>query len=89
MVENLSVILQVKYFKSGKKKEHLQRVFKRAPIHDHFRTTLAQLTQQYFYSQYISYILKEMEDLETYTLPDFDGAIAEYDQKKKQEQSGN
>lgn len=45
--------------------------------------------QQYFYSQYISYILKQMEDLETYTLPDFDGAIAEYDQKKKQEQSGN
>ena len=43
LVENLSVILQVKYFKSGKKKRHLQRVFKRAPIHDHFRTTLAQL----------------------------------------------
>lgn len=45
--------------------------------------------QQYFYSQYISYILKKMEDWKTYTLPDFDGAIAEYDQKKKQEQSGN
>ena len=43
LVENLSVILQVRYFKSGKKKGHLQRVFKRAPIHDHFRTTLAQL----------------------------------------------
>ena len=43
LVENLSVILQVRYFKSGKKTGHLQRVFKRAPIHDHFRTTLAQL----------------------------------------------
>ncbi|WP_334166770.1 phospho-N-acetylmuramoyl-pentapeptide-transferase [Phocaeicola paurosaccharolyticus] len=43
LIENLSVILQVRYFKSGKKKGHLQRVFKRAPIHDHFRTTMAQL----------------------------------------------
>ncbi len=43
LIENLSVILQVRYFKSGKKKRHLQRVFKRAPIHDHFRTTMAQL----------------------------------------------
>lgn len=43
LVENLSVILQVKYFQRGKRKERKQRVFKRAPIHDHFRTTLAQL----------------------------------------------
>lgn len=43
LIENLSVILQVRYFKAGKKRGHLQRVFKRAPIHDHFRTTLAQL----------------------------------------------
>lgn len=43
LIENLSVILQVRYFKSGKRKGHLQRVFKRAPIHDHFRTTMAQL----------------------------------------------
>lgn len=43
LVENLSVILQVKYFQRGKRKGHKQRVFKRAPIHDHFRTTLAQL----------------------------------------------
>jgi phospho-N-acetylmuramoyl-pentapeptide-transferase len=41
LVENLSVILQVRYFKSGKKKGHLQRVFKRAPIHDHFRTSMS------------------------------------------------
>ncbi|MGL4851324.1 MAG: phospho-N-acetylmuramoyl-pentapeptide-transferase [Phocaeicola sp.] len=43
LVENLSVILQVRYFKKGKKKGIKQRVFKRAPIHDHFRTTMAQL----------------------------------------------
>lgn len=43
LVENLSVILQVKYFQRGKRKGRKQRVFKRAPIHDHFRTTLVQL----------------------------------------------
>ena len=43
LVENLSVILQVKYFQRGKREGRKQRVFKRAPIHDHFRTTLAQL----------------------------------------------
>lgn len=43
LVENLSVILQVNYFKRGKKKGVRQRLFKRTPIHDHFRTTLSQL----------------------------------------------
>ncbi len=43
LVENLSVILQVRYFKSGKKRGVKQRIFKRTPIHDHFRTTMAQL----------------------------------------------
>ena len=43
LVENLSVILQVKYYKKGKKKGVKQRIFKRTPIHDHFRTTLSQL----------------------------------------------
>lgn len=43
LAENLSVILQVKYFQSGKKKGIKQRIFKRTPIHDHFRTTMAQL----------------------------------------------
>ena len=43
LIENLSVILQVKYFQRGKKKGVKQRVFKRTPIHDHFRTTMAQL----------------------------------------------
>ena len=35
LVENLSVILQVKYFQRGKKKGVKQRIFKRSPIHDH------------------------------------------------------
>lgn len=43
LVENLSVILQVKYYQSGKKKGIKRRLFKRTPIHDHFRTTLSQL----------------------------------------------
>ena len=43
LVENLSVILQVRYYKEGKKKGIKQRIFKRTPIHDHFRTTMAQL----------------------------------------------
>lgn len=43
LLENLSVILQVNYFKRGKKKGVRQRIFKRTPIHDHFRTTMAQL----------------------------------------------
>ncbi|MCI1647180.1 MAG: phospho-N-acetylmuramoyl-pentapeptide-transferase [Bacteroides sp.] len=43
LIENLSVILQVNYFKRGKKKGVRQRLFKRTPIHDHFRTTSAQL----------------------------------------------
>lgn len=46
LAENLSVILQVKYFQAGKKKGVKQRVFKRTPIHDHFRTTIAQLDPQ-------------------------------------------
>lgn len=43
LVENLSVILQVRYYKQGKKHGVVQRLFKRTPIHDHFRTTVAQL----------------------------------------------
>ena len=43
LVENLSVILQVNFFKIGKRKGIRQRIFKRTPIHDHFRTTLSQL----------------------------------------------
>lgn len=43
LVENLSVILQVNFFKIGKRKGIRQRIFKRTPIHDHFRTTQSQL----------------------------------------------
>lgn len=43
LVENLSVILQVNYFKRGKVKGIRRRLFKRTPIHDHFRTTISQL----------------------------------------------
>lgn len=39
LVENVSVILQVHYFKWGKRHGRKQRIFKRTPIHDHFRTT--------------------------------------------------
>jgi phospho-N-acetylmuramoyl-pentapeptide-transferase len=53
LVENLSVILQVNYFKRGKKKGVRQRIFKRTPIHDHFRTTMAQLDPT------CSYIIKK------------------------------
>ncbi len=43
LVENLSVIMQVQYFKWGKKRGKKQRIFKRTPIHDHFRTTKANM----------------------------------------------
>jgi phospho-N-acetylmuramoyl-pentapeptide-transferase len=49
LVENLSVILQVKYFQAGKKKGKKQRIFKRTPIHDHFRITAAQLDPECSY----------------------------------------
>lgn len=41
LVENLSVILQRFYYKMGKRKGVKQRMFKRAPIHDHFRTSMS------------------------------------------------
>ncbi len=43
LFESLSVILQVQYFKMGKKKGIRQRIFKRTPIHDNFRTLPSQL----------------------------------------------
>ena len=42
-VESLSVIIQVYYFKAGKRRGVKQRVFKRTPIHDCFRTQDEQL----------------------------------------------
>ena len=38
-------IMQRVYYKMGKKKGVKQRVFKRAPIHDHFRTSMGQIEQ--------------------------------------------
>lgn len=40
LMENLSVILQRGYYKAGKRKGRKQRLFKRTPIHDHFRTSM-------------------------------------------------
>lgn len=42
-VESLSVMLQVYYFKLGKRRGVQQRLFKRTPIHDAFRTQQEQL----------------------------------------------
>ena len=43
LVESLSVILQVEYFKSGKRKGLRRRIFKRTPIHDKIRVLPSQL----------------------------------------------
>lgn len=43
LMESLSVILQVWYFKLGKKRGVKQRIFRRTPIHDSFRTEESQL----------------------------------------------
>ena len=42
-VESLSVILQVRYYKMGKRRGVKQRIFRRTPIHDNFRTQDSQL----------------------------------------------
>ena len=42
-VESLSVIIQVYYYKFGKRRGVTQRVFKRTPIHDNFRIQDSQL----------------------------------------------
>ena len=43
LLESLSVILQVEYFKFWKRKGQKRRIFKRTPIHDTFRTLPEQL----------------------------------------------
>ncbi|MCR5152118.1 MAG: phospho-N-acetylmuramoyl-pentapeptide-transferase [Prevotella sp.] len=48
-VESLSVIIQVWYYKLGKKKGRKQRIFKRTPIHDNFRTQDSQLDPECTY----------------------------------------
>ena len=49
LVENLSVILQTQYFKWGKRRGRKQRIFKRTPIHDHFRTGVDKLDSECTY----------------------------------------
>ncbi len=48
-VESLSVILQVWYYKMGKRRGVKQRIFKRTPIHDNFRTQDSQLDPECHY----------------------------------------
>ena len=48
-VESLSVIMQVWYYKMGKRKGVKQRIFKRTPIHDNFRTQDCQLDPECTY----------------------------------------
>lgn len=48
-VESLSVILQVEYFKWGKRRGVKQRLFKRTPIHDNFRVLPSQLDPESIY----------------------------------------
>ena len=51
-VESLSVILQVWYYKMGKRRGVKQRIFRRTPIHDNFRTQDSQL------DAYCRYVIK-------------------------------
>ena len=48
-VESLSVILQVEYFKWGKRRGVKQRLFKRTPIHDNFSVLPSQLDPESTY----------------------------------------
>lgn len=43
LVESLSVICQRFYYKIGKRKGRHSRIWKRTPIHDHYRTSMAQV----------------------------------------------
>ena len=45
LVESVSVILQRYYYKAGKRRGVKQRMFKRTPIHDHFRTSMDLIEQ--------------------------------------------
>ena len=42
-MESVSVLLQTRYAKMGNKRGQKWRVFKRAPLHDHFRTSVEQV----------------------------------------------
>ena len=43
LMESVSVILQTQVYKFGKRRGEHIRVFKRAPLHDHFRTSIEQV----------------------------------------------
>ena len=43
LMESLSVIIQRMYYKTGKRKGQHRRIWKRTPIHDHFRTSMTQV----------------------------------------------
>ena len=43
LIESISVIIQRAYFKAGKRKGVHQRVWKRTPIHDNYRTSMDQV----------------------------------------------
>ncbi|MBR4392328.1 MAG: phospho-N-acetylmuramoyl-pentapeptide-transferase [Bacteroidales bacterium] len=45
LFESVSVILQRWYYKTGKKKGVHRRIWKRTPVHDHFRTSLSFIQQ--------------------------------------------
>ena len=45
LMESVSVIIQRFYYKTGKRKGVHRRYYKRAPLHDHFRTSLEQIEQ--------------------------------------------
>jgi len=46
LLESISVIVQTQVYKFTKKKGHPVRVWKRTPIHDHFRTSVEQVLQR-------------------------------------------
>lgn len=43
LMESVSVILQTQVYKFAKRRGHHTRVFKRAPLHDHYRTSIEQV----------------------------------------------
>ena len=49
VAENLSVIMQVAYFKQGKKKGIKQRIFRRTPLHHHYNVENEKLDQNCTY----------------------------------------
>lgn len=46
LMESVSVILQTRYYKYCKKHGRCGRIWRRTPIHDHFRTTVAQMQER-------------------------------------------